>query len=64
MVFQLRSHVWFQDLMKLRFLMSHCRKKSVRAKVIVKKWVSLERSTLHMQSMGHLKRQELEIWRG
>ena len=36
-VFQLRSHIWFQDLMKLRFLMSHRRKNSVRGKVIGKK---------------------------
>ena len=28
---------WFQDLMKLRFLMSHHRKNSVREKVISKK---------------------------
>ena len=33
MVFWLRSHSWFQDLMKLRFLMSHGRKNSVRGKV-------------------------------
>ena len=25
---------WFQDLMNLRFLMSHCRKNSMRNKVI------------------------------
>ena len=36
---------WFQDLMKLRFLMSHCRKKSVRDKVIRKKWIYPERNT-------------------
>ena len=30
---------WFQDLMKLRFLMSHHRKNSVRDKVIGKKWL-------------------------
>ena len=46
---------WFQDLMKLRFLMSHCRKNSLRDKVIGKKWVysDTERSTLHRQSVGH-----------
>ena len=33
--------------MKLRFLMSHHRKNSVRDKVIGKKWVYLERNTLH-----------------
>ena len=44
MVFQLRSHTWFQNLMKLRLLMSHHRKKSVREKVIGKKWIYLERN--------------------
>ena len=40
---------WFQDLMKLRFLMSHYRKNSVRNKVIGKKWIYSDsgRSTLH-----------------
>ena len=35
--------------MKLRFLMSHHRKNSVREKVIGKKWIysDIERSTLH-----------------
>ena len=46
-VFQLRSHTWSQDLMKLRFLMSHCGKNSVRDKAIGKKWIYLERNTLH-----------------
>ena len=55
-VFQLRSHTWFHDLVKLRFLMSHCRKNSVRDKVISKKWIYLERNTLHRQSVGHLRR--------
>ena len=46
---------WFHDLVKLRFLMSHCRKNSVRDKVIGKKWIysDSERSTLQRQSMGH-----------
>ena len=46
---------WFQDLMKLRFLISHHRKNSVRDKVIGKKWIypDSERSTLHRQSVGH-----------
>ena len=57
-VFQLRSHTWFQDLMELRFLMSHHRKNSVRDKVIGKKWIYLEINTLHRQSMGHLRRRE------
>ena len=47
MVFQLRSQSWFQHLMKLRFLMSYCRKNSVRDKVITKKWIYSERNTLH-----------------
>ena len=40
---------WFQDLMKLGFLMSHHRKNSVRDKMIGKKWIysDTERSTLH-----------------
>ena len=46
-VFQLRSHTSFQDLMKVRFLMSHHRKNSVRDKVECKKWIYLERNTLH-----------------
>ena len=46
---------WFQDIMKLRFLMSHHRKNSVREKVIGKKWIysDIERSTLHRLSVGH-----------
>ena len=49
--------IWFPDLMKLRFLMSHCRKNSVRDKVIGKKWTysDIERSTLHRQNVGHRK---------
>ena len=56
---------WFQDLMKLRFLswkrqqdalMSHCRKNSVRDKVIGKKWIYLERNTFHRQSIGHYRK--------
>ena len=43
---------WFQDLMRLRFLMSHHRKNSVRDKVI-DKWIYLDRNTLHRQSVGH-----------
>ena len=46
---------WFQDLMKLRFLMSHHRKNSVRDKLIGKKWIYSDsvRSTLHRQCVGH-----------
>ena len=51
-VFQLRSQTWFQDLMKLWFLMFHCRKNSVRDKVIDKTWIYLERNTFHR----HLRR--------
>ena len=47
---------WFQGLIKLRFLMSHHRKNSVRDRVIGKKWIYLERNTLHRQSVGHLRR--------
>ena len=44
--------------MKLRFLMFHRRKNSVRDKEIGKKWIYLERNTLHRQNVGQLKRQE------
>ena len=43
-------------VMKLRFLMSHHRKNSVRDKVIVKKWLHSERNILHRQSVGPLQR--------
>ena len=48
--------IWFQDLMKLRFLMFHCRKNSVRDKVIGK-WIysESERST-HSTESGLLQR--------
>ena len=54
-VSKIRSHTWFQDLMKLKFLMSHHRKNSVSDKVIGKKWTYLERNTLHRQSVEHLR---------
>ena len=54
MVFQLRSHTWFRDLMKLRFL-SHCRKNSLRNKVIGKKWIYLERAIPHRQCAAAAK---------
>ena len=46
---------WFQDLMKLRFLMSHHRENTLKDKVIGKKWIysDSERSTLHRQSVDH-----------
>ena len=56
MVFQMKSHTWFQDLMKLWFLMSHCRKNSERDKMVGKKWIYLDRNTFHRQSVGHLRR--------
>ena len=46
-VFQLSSLTWWQDLVKLRFLMPHHRKNSVRDKVIGKKWIYSERRILH-----------------
>ena len=47
---------WFQDLVKPRFLMSHCSKNSVRNKVIGKKWIHLEKNTLHRQEYGLTQR--------
>ena len=44
--------------MKLRFLMSYHRKNSVRDKVIGKKWIYLERNTLHRQSVGHRRKKK------
>ena len=44
---------WFQDLMKLRFLMSHRSKNSVRDKVIGKEWISLDTERSTVQSVGH-----------
>ena len=44
--------------MKLRFLMSRCRKNSVRDKVIGKKWIYLERYTFLRQNVVLLKRRE------
>ena len=44
--------------MKLRFLMSHRWKNSVRDRVIGKKWICLERDMLHRQSVAHLRRWE------
>ena len=50
---------WFQDMMKLRFLISARRKNSVRDKVIGKKWIysDSERSTLHRQNVGQCRGQ-------
>ena len=38
-------YTWSQDLLKIRFLISHHRKNSVRDKVIGKKWIHLEINT-------------------
>ena len=57
--------IWFQDLMKLRFLMFHCRKNSVRDKVIGK-WIysESERSTLHRVWAVAEGECDPEIWCG
>ena len=48
-IFQVRSQTWFQDQMKLTFLMSHYIKNSVKDKVIGKNWIYSERNTLQRQ---------------
>ena len=45
----------FYFLKKLRFLMSCHRKNSLKDKVIDKKWIYLEKDTLHRQSVYHLR---------
>ena len=60
--FNLTSHTWSQDLMKLRFLMAHHRKNSVRDKVIGKKQIYLERNTLHRVWSISEGKSGLEIW--
>ena len=59
----------FQDQMKLKFLMSHHRKNSVRDEVMGKKWIysDSKRSTLHRQSVGHCRGQcslMVAMWHG
>ena len=49
----------FQDLIKLRFLMSHRRKNSLRDKMIGKKWIYLERNTFHRQACRLSQRQSV-----
>ena len=44
--------------MRLRFFVSQHRENSVREKVIGKKWIYLERNTLHRHGVGHLTRLE------
>ena len=46
--------------MKLRFLMSHHRKNSVRDRVIGKKWIYLESNTLQIESGPSQKGRGLE----
>ena len=41
--------------------MSHCRKNSMRNKVIGKKWIHLERNTLHSQECGPTQRAALAV---
>ena len=55
---------WFQDLMKLRFLMSHQRKNSVRDKVIGKKWIYSDIESNTLQRVWAIAEGKLghEIW--
>ena len=58
---------WFQDLMKLWFMMSHHRKNSVRDKVIGKKQIysDSKRSTLHSRVWAMAEGEcSPEIWCG
>ena len=66
MVFYLRSHnfITFPDLMKLRLLMSHCRKSSMRDKAIGKKWIYVERNTFHRVWAISEGKSSLEMWCG
>ena len=45
--------------MKLRFLVSHCTKYSVRDKMIGRNCIYSERNMLHRQSVGHSREQ---VW--
>ena len=51
-------------VMKLRFLMSHYRKNSVRDKVVGKKWIYSERNTLHRVRAITEDECSLERWHG
>ena len=42
---------WFQDLMKLRFVMPHCRNNSVRDKVLGKNWIYSDSERIHRHSV-------------
>ena len=50
--------------MKLRFLMSHHRKNSVRDKLMGKKWIDLERNTYLTDCRLAQKARGPEIWCG
>ena len=52
--------------MKLRFLMSHCRKNSVRDKVIGKKWIYSDMESSTLQTVWAVAEGKLghEIWCG
>ena len=52
----------FQHLMKLRFLMSYHGKKSVRDIVIGKKWIYLDRNTIHGMWAISKRDNSLKIW--
>ena len=65
-VFQLRSQTWFQDLMKLWFLISHCRKNSAqslsRVWVFVTQWTAVRQVSLSIaNSQSLLKLISIEL---
>ena len=45
-----------ETLKELKFFMSQHRKNAVKDKVMGKKWIYLDRHTLHRQNAVHLKR--------
>ena len=45
-------------MLRLRLFVSQHRRNSVREKVIGKKWIYLERNTLHRHGVGHFRRLE------
>ena len=61
---QLRSHIWFLDLMKLRFSMSHHGKNSVRDKVIGNKWIYLETHSVFRVWAISEGKSGLQMWCG
>ena len=42
--------------MKFRFFMAHHRKNSLRDEVVAKKWINLEKHTLHKQNANCIKK--------